>query len=204
MKRILTIVVLISIIVIGCKTKRTLKNKSEQIDNVEVSETKKESEKTQTEASKKEEIKTDKKEEKKEEKKEVRIFGIVNKENPLNYYNVVDGDTIDFLRVTGIANVEYLTTNTNEKSHINNNSTTNTYDIKKDEKTTSGETGFTGNIIKKVKTKSEDIVKKDFQFGAYITFFVWGIVIIAILCVILWARKSDFWNEIWEKINKMI
>lgn len=200
MKKII-ILILISFFVFGCRTKRTIKN--------EVKEVVKEQTVSKTETVEKEDIKqstireirTVQNEDKNEDKKEVEIVGKVDKENPITYYNIVNGDTIDLFKITGNADFIFKSSNNNQKSNINNNISTNTTRENKSEKSISNAVENVKVAVKEVQTKSVDIVKKDLTFGSYMVFFFWGVILIVILALIYYLRKSTWFNSIINKFK---
>jgi hypothetical protein len=203
MKKIV-ILIIISFFLFGCKVKKTIKNETKEVEQIEsISKTETTDKSTVSEV-KKEELKQVKTENKTEEKKEVEITGKAEENKPLTYYNVVDGDTIDLFKVTGNADVIFKSSYNSQNSSLNSNSTTNTENTKESEKSISNAVENVKNTIKQVQNKSVEVVKRDFQFGTYLVFFIWGIVIIVVLGLIFYLRKSNFLGGIWEKLNNKI
>lgn len=200
MKKII-ILILISFFILGCRTKRTLKNEVKEVVKEQVISKTETTEKEQTKESTISKIETVKVEDKKEDKKEVEIIGKVDKENPITYYNIVNGDTIDLFKITGNADFIFKSSSNSQKSNINNNSYTNTTQLKEGEKSLSNAVENIKVAVKEVQTKSVDIVKKDFTFGTYLVLFLWGLVIIIVLGLIYWLRKSTWWTSIINKFK---
>lgn len=200
MKKII-LIILISFFVFGCKTKKTFKTESKEEVKEQVI--------SKTESNEKESVKestvrnsqTVQTEDKKEDKKEIEIVGKVDKENPITYYNIVNGDTIDLFKITGNADFIFKTSSNSQKSNVNNNSSTNTSNSKESEKSLSNAVENVKNTIKEVQTKTVEVVKKDFTIGSYVVFLIWGLAIIAILVLILWLRKSTWWTSIINKFK---
>lgn len=200
--RKIIIAILISFFVFGCKTKKILKNEVKEVEKVETI--------SKTEAKEKETVKestvrenqTVQKEDKKEEKTEVEITGKVDKENPVTYYNVIDGDTIDLFKITGNADFIFKSSKSSQKSDVNNNSTTNTSNSKDNEKSISNAVENVKNTVKNVKSKTVQVVKQDFTIGTYVVFLIWGLAIIALIILIMWIRKSTWWTSIMSKFKK--
>lgn len=200
MKKI-AILILISFFVFGCKTKKTLKTESkEEVKEIVISKTET-TEKEQTKESTISKIEKVQTEDKKEDKKEVEIIGKVDKENPITYYNIVDGDTIDLFKITGNADFIFKSSSNSQKSNINNNLSTNSSKEIKSEKSISNAVENVKNTIKEVQTKTVQVVKKDFTIGSYVVFLIWGLAIIALLVLILWIRKSTWWTSIINKFK---
>lgn len=203
MKKII-ILILISSLILGCKTKRVLKNESKTISSTEYSEVKKESKKESVSWV----IKSDqnKNESKANEikNKSVEITGIVDDKNPLIYYNIVNGDTIDLFKVSGNANVIYKNNLNTQNSIQNSNSITNTENKKEFENTISNTVNSALKKVDEIKTKTVEVVKKDFTIGTYVIWFFWGLAIIVAIVIIMWIRKPGIWKSIINKINSKL
>lgn len=175
----------------GCKTKKVLKTEAKETYKSE------EILKSQTIDNEKIEVKKfiesqeQKKEDKKEEKTDIQISGKVDKENPVTYYNVVDGDTIDLFKISGNADFIFKSSKSTQKSTINNKAVDNTTDSRNSERTVSNAVENVKSVVKEVQTKTVEVVKKDFTIGSYFVFFLWGLAAIALLILILWVRKSN-------------
>jgi hypothetical protein len=175
----------------GCKTKKVLKTESQETEKTEEVLKSKTVEKEEVKNKTSVESKEEKKEDKKEEKTDINISGKVDKENPFNFYNVVDGDTIDLFKITGKADFIFKSSKSTQKSTLNNKSSDNTSDSRNSERTISNAVENVKNTVKKVQTKTVEVVKKDFTIGSYFVFFLWGLAAIALLIIILWIRKSN-------------
>lgn len=200
MKKI-TILILISFFILGCKTKRTLKNESKEVVKEEISIKQDKTEKEVLIEVENKNIKEFKIAEVKEEKKDIEIVGKVDKENPITYYNIVDGDTIDLFRITGNADFIFRSSVSAEKSNVNNNSSTNASNTKESEKSLSNAVENVKSAVKEVQEKTVEVVKKDFTIGSYVVFLIWGLAIIALLVFILWLKKSTWWTSIINKFK---
>lgn len=196
------LLIIISFFLFGCKVKRTVKNQSKEIEKIEVisktETTQKDTEKTSTVG----EIRTVQNQTKTEDKKDLEIKAKVDDKNPLSVYNVINGDTIDIFKVTGNAEVIFKSSNNSRNSSLNNNLISNTTNTKESEKSLSNAVENVKTAIKEVQTKSVEVVKKDFQFGTYLVFFIWGIAIIVILGLIYYFRKTNLFSNIWNKFKK--
>lgn len=202
MKKITILILIVSLLLsFGCKTKKVVKTNSKEelketvISNVETNE--KEALKISTNKA----TSQIKKEDVTNEKTEVEITGKVDQNNPMTYYNVVNGDTIDLFKILGNAEFIFKKSNNAHKSILNNNITDNTKESKEGEKTISNAVENVKEVVKQVQTKTVDIVKKDFTIGSYIVFVLWGLAIIAILVLIVWIRKSTWWTSIINKFK---
>lgn len=143
----------------------------------------------------------DKKEDRKQDKTDIKIIGKVYKNNPITYYNVVNGDTIDLFRITGNADFIFKKSSSNQSSQINSNSSTTSTSDKNNEKSISNAVENVKNVVKEAQNKTVQVVKQDFTIGSYIIFLIWGIVIIALCAFILWLRKSTWWTKIINKFK---
>lgn len=200
MKKII-ILILISFFIFGCKTKRVIKNDTKEVVKEQVSTKQELVEKEETKESTIREIRTVQTEDKKEDKKDIEIVGKVDKENPIEFYNIVNGDTIDLFRISGNADFVFKSSNSSQKSNINNNSSSNTSSESKSEKSSSNAVESVKDVFKGVQSKTVEVVKKDFTIGSYIIFLIWGLAIIALLILIMWVRKSTWWTSIINKFK---
>lgn len=197
MKKIILIVI-VSLLILGCKVKRTVKNESIEVFKEEVREGKREEVKTAIFDSVKKEENQEKKEVIQEQKKEVEIKGKSEENKPLTYYNIVNGDTIDLFKVIGNADVIFKSSNNSQKSILNDTQTSNTTKETKIENIASKVVNKVTDTYNDVKTKSVNVVKKDFQFGTYLVFFFWGLGIIIVLALIYYFRKSTFFTNLFK------
>lgn len=200
MKRI-TILILISFLILGCKTKKVLKTESKEIIKEQVISKTETTEKSDIKESAISKIETVQTEDKKDVKSDIEIKGKVDKENPITYYNVVNGDTIDLFKITGNADFIFKSSNSTKKSNVNNNSSTNTSQSKESEKSISNAVENVKNTLKDVHSKTVEVVKKDFTIGSYVVFLIWGLGAIALLIFIMWLRKSTWWTSIINKFK---
>lgn len=204
MRKAIAILILISLFTFGCKTKKVMKTQSKEIEKIESiskSETIQKEDSKKTESA---ETKQIKKEEKSEEKSETQISGKVDKENPVTYYNVVNGDTIDLFKITGNADFIFKSSKSSQNSSLNNETSAYKSNESKDEKSVSNAVENVKNTVKEVQTKTVEVVKKDFTIGAYIVFLLWGLAIIILLILIMWLRKSTFFTGIISKIKNKL
>lgn len=200
--RKIVILILISLFIIGCKTKKVLKTENKEFYKNE--------ETLKSETVEKEDIKNkiskesqeQNKEDTKENKSEIQITGKVDIKNPVTYFNVIDGDTVDLFKITGNADFIFKSLNSTKKSTINNKTTDITSDSRNSEKTVSHAVESVKKAIKEVQTKTVEVVKKDFTLGTYFVFFLWGLAAIALLIIILWIRKSNPFQFITKYFKK--
>lgn len=202
--RKIILIIIISLLVFGCRTKKTFKNSIKETEKIESTSKTETKEIEISKEVKKEEIKEVKKEEKIDEKQDIEIKGKVDKENPITFFNVVDGDTIDLFKITGNADFIYKASRSSENSSKNNNSSTNTTNENKSEKSSSNLVDKASEVAKDFQAKSVQVVKKDFNIGTYITFILWGLAIIASIAIVFYLRKSNFFSDIWERLNNKL
>lgn len=203
MKKIALIIhlALISILILGCKTKRALKNQTKTVERIEATSKVKSTEKeTLNEASTVKAVQT-KEATVKENKSDVQITGKVDAQNPLTYYNIVNGDTLDLFSIRGNADFIFKSSSLNSDKKENTSSVNNSANTKDSDKTISKVVEDVKNTVKEVQTKTVEVVKKDFTIGSYIVFILWGIVIIVIFALVLWIRKSTWWTKIISKFK---
>lgn len=195
---------MISFFIFGCKTKKILKTQSKEKEKVTENLKSEEVQKEENKSSKSSGEKTIEKSEKKEDKKEIEISGKVDKENPVTFYNVVNGDTIDLFKITGNADFVFKSSNNDQKStqikELNKESSRE----KKGLKSISNAVENVKEKAKEVQQKTVDVVKKDFTFETYVVFLIWGIVIIGLFFLILWIRKTNLFKSIIETFKKLL
>lgn len=195
------LIILISFAILGCRTKKTLKNEStevlkeQSISKIETVEKENSKESTSKESLQVKNI------EKKEEKNDIQIAGKVDKENPIEFYNVVNGDTINLFRIKGNADFIFKASNKAEKSNVNINSTNSLLKQNNSEKSASNIIENIKNTTKEVKSKTVEVVKKEVTFGVYLTIFIWGIVIIGLIVLYQWVKKSTWFTSIINKFK---
>ncbi len=195
MKKIIWII-LISFLILGCRTKKVLKTELKQVETTQTNQSEKRDEikaVKETEINKDETIKS---EFKNEEKQQVEITGKSENDKPLSYYNIVNGDTIDLFKVTGNADVIFKSYKNTLNSASNSKYNTEYQKENKSENIISSVVNSASETVKNVKEKSVQVVKKNFSFGTYAVFVIWGIIIISLLIGIYYLRKSTLWTKI--------
>ncbi len=190
MKKTTIIIISLLLLLLGCKTKRVSKTARYSVNETEYSN---KEIKTQNEALNHElsalrvdshKLKT------KQENSNVEIRGKVTDKIPLIFFNVVNGDTINLLKVSGNADV-FFTSNksileqNSSKIHENNRNESKKAE-KKDESIVSG----LAKTAEKIQTKTVDVVKRDFQVGVYITGFLTVALTIIVTAIILYFKRK--------------
>lgn len=198
MKKIILILSAIFLLVAAnsCRTKKVIKNESKQVEKTEVKEAVKVQQQEVKKESEEKQEQEKKTEEKSEEKQEVNITGKVDDKNPLTFYNVVNGDTIDLFKVTGNADVIFKSSKNNSNSFSSSENNSKILKESEQKKESGSIIEKATETVKEVQTKSVEVVKKNMTFGVYLTFFLWGLAVIAILVFIIWLRKSTYWTKI--------
>lgn len=187
--------------VLGCKTKRVTKKEHKEKESIEYSETVKNTEVEEIKSINTEKVKDSQVILNKEEKTSIEISGKVNKENPLMFYNVVNGDTIDLFKVTGNADVFFKSNKSvlDQSKNIVSEKEKNTED--KTKKKSEGIIEGAIEVAKEIQNKTSDVVKKDFQPGVYITGFLITAFLILIISLFLYIRKQTWFINFFKKFK---
>lgn len=187
------------ILLLGCKVKRVHK---EELKVKEVTKTTSKATIDSLVSNKefKEDIQTVKEKDlKKEDNSNIEIKGIVDKDNPLSYYNIKDGDTLSSIKIVGNAEVIYKNNSTffdrfKERDSISVKSTQTEASV-----ISNSVTDEIVDRVTEVQNKTVDVVKRDFQVGTYITFFLFGLAIIIGCIFLVWFKKPEIFNKIFKK-----
>lgn len=136
---------------------------------------------------------------KKEDNSNIEIKGKVDKDNPLTYYNVKDGDTISSIKVTGNAEVIFkggssFTDHFKSNDSISVKNTQNESSVK-----SNSVVDKVAEKVLEVQERTVRVVKRDFQPGTYIVFFLFGLAIIAGFIFLRWFKKPEIFNKIFKK-----
>lgn len=199
--RKIVLMILISICILGCRTKKVLKSESSETKKVEISSASKSEIKESVKESKNIESSTVNSASIKDNKSYVEIAGKVNKDNPLIYYNIIDGDTVGSIGISGIA--DFVIKNNNSNSETNNRN----IDISKSESNNSKSSTVAvavDNIAKvaiDAQSKTIEVVKKGFTLGVYLSWIIIGIVIIGSIVGIFYIKKTTWWTKILTKFK---
>lgn len=190
MKKTAIILISLLLLLLGCKVKKVSKTAQSSVTESEYS---KKEIKTQNEALKNElsVLKVDSQNlNTRQEISNVEIRGKVTDKAPLTFFNVVNGDTINLLKVSGNADVFFSSNKSileqnRLKIHENNRN-----ESKKTEKKDEGLVSGLAKTAEKIQTKTVDVVKRDFQVGAYITGFLTVAIIIIVTAIILYLKRK--------------
>lgn len=195
------LVILISISILGCRAKKVLKSEYSNTEKVEISSTSKSDINESVKESKNIESSTIKSADIKDNKSSVEISGKVSKNNPLVYYNVVDGDTVGSIGISGIADFVIKNNNSNSKSNRYN---TDISKSQSDNYKASIAVAVVDNIAKVAKEaqiKSIEVVRKGFTLGIYLSWIIIGIVIIGVIVGLFYLKNSAWWTKILTKFK---
>ncbi|MEF9476804.1 hypothetical protein OWR28_02680 [Chryseobacterium sp. 1B4] len=190
MKKTTIIIISLLLLLLGCKVKRVSKTAQSSVNETEY--IKKEI-KTQQDLLKSElsVVKIDSEKQKtKLENSNVEIRGKAMDKIPLTFFNVVNGDTINLLKVSGNADVFF---SSNKSILDQNSSKINENNRNESKKAENKDEGFVSGLAKtaeKIQTKTVDVVKRDFQVGVYITGFLIAALVIIVTAIILYLKRK--------------
>lgn len=190
MKKTTIIIISLLLLLLGCKVKRVSKTAQSSIIETEYS---KKEIKTQNEALKTElsVLKVDSQKQKtNQENSNVEIRGKVTDKVPLTFFNVVNGDTINLLKVSGNADVFFTSNKSILEQNISKIHENNRNESKKTEKKDESFVSGLAKTAEKIQNKTVDVVKRDFQVGAYITGFLTVALIIIVTAIILYLKRK--------------
>lgn len=196
------LIIISCLLVFGCRSRkldRRITSEIKQSYEKVVKEDKQDSVVKQIEKS---ESKYQEKQSDKTNNSEIEIKGKSESGKPVQFHQVENGDTISSVKVIGNAEVIYRSKSSNsEKVQNKEEKKENLNELQKlSREAVSQET--ISKAANEVKDLAEKVKSSGFQFGAYAVFFGWGIVIIIIIGIIIYFRKSTFLKSIIEKIRK--
>lgn len=176
-------------LLMGCKTKNTLKN-TEVNKEFQKTETKKDSIENVSKSQEKEATKgVLQSEKKKETQTDVEIKGKAETNKPIEMYNIENGDTLQTIKVTGNAEVR-IRTKTSNLDQVKKESSQETISEKLKD--------FSENIVREnnvkqrveeFKQKSKKITTHGFQAGVWIIITVIAIILILTFFTYKYFRK---------------
>lgn len=184
------IILLMLILLLGCRTKKITKTSSE-LKEIQKTEIKKATAVVKDSIRQKDTLTNSKKEyQVKDQETEITVKGKVDKDNPLELHDIKNGDTLQSIRITGNADVVIKSKNkTSENSKKESKSTTISDKIKE----------FSQNIVDEnniserasyVKNKVKDLQVTDTSTGVYITVIILGVVVIVMLFFFIYFKKN--------------
>lgn len=184
------ILIMTLLLLVGCKAKKVSKS-SESSKEVQKTEIKKDStSQNQVEQKKQSEVKFDKTEKSKEQETEITVKGKVDKNNPLELYNVKNGDTLQTIRISGNADVTITSKNKSSDNKKSESESKTITDKLKD---------FSQNIVddnnlserfSDIKKKAKDVKISDTSTGVYFTAIVLGAITIIALFIFIYFKKK--------------
>lgn len=183
------ILILILILLTGCRTKKVITSKSTEIEQIQQTSTIKLESKVEKAEDKQQLKKSEILEQKKDNQTDFEVEGKAEIGKPIEIYNIENGDTLQAIRVNGNADVHIRT----KSSHLDH--------VKKEYNSES----FIGNFkefseniveennikkrIQEVKQKTREIKSTGFQAGLWIVLAVLGVVAIVIFFTYKYFKK---------------
>lgn len=173
------LIILSTLLVLGCKSKKVLKTKSSELETVQIISDKKEEKQIEKIEKKQEEKKVDVSDQKKENQTDIEIKGKAEDGKPIELFQIENGDTLQSIKITGNADVQ-IRTKTNNSQQIKKESSVSQITNKVEE--------FAKSIVNEdnlKKTGKE--IKNSSKKVSTINGTVWsfGIVAVALLLIAL-------------------
>lgn len=192
---IIPIILLLSL-AFGCRTRKATRFKSKETERIDYTQKTTESLKE----AKKDIISSVKKDSKtdliKQANTAIQIKAKIDKDNPLTLYDIINGDTLSSLRVTGNAEVIYKSSKSDSTIVKNNTSETVNSKSSENNKESEGLIEVAVNKAKEIQTSTVEVVAKGFSFMSYIVFLLWGLGAIVVLGLIIYLRKINIVGKI--------
>lgn len=185
----IAIIIMTILLLMGCKTKTTLKN-TEVKKEFEKTEVKKDSVKKESKISDKEAAKEiSHSEQKKESQTETEIKGKAETDKPIEFFNIENGDTIQSIKVTGNAEVS-IRAKTSNSDQVKKESSKETITAKiKD---------FSENIVREnnvkerveeFKQKSKEAITRTGTFWSFGLISIFGTVALLLIAIFIYFKK---------------
>lgn len=184
------IMLLMLILLLGCRTKKITKTSSES-NEIQKTIVRKDSTSVKDSVREKETVtKTEKKDQIKEQETEITVKGKVDKNNPLELNDIKNGDTLQTIRISGNADVIITKKNRSSDNKKSESESKTITDKLKD---------FSQNIVDEnniserasyVKNKVKDLQVTDTSTGVYITVIILGVVVIVMLFFFIYFKKN--------------
>ncbi|MBP1165029.1 beta-lactamase regulating signal transducer with metallopeptidase domain [Chryseobacterium sp. PvR013] len=178
MKKI--ILILILILLTGCRTKKIITSKSTEIEQIQQMSTAKVESKVEKAEDKQQLKKTEILEQKKDNLTDFEVKGKAETGKPIEIYNIENGDTLQAIRVNGNANV-HIRTKASQSDHVRKEN--NSESVIEKFKDFSEKIIEENNVKKRVqerKQKTKEIKVTGFQAGLWIVLALLGVVGIVI------------------------
>lgn len=183
------ILIVIVILLTGCRTKKVITSKSTEIEQIQQVSTKKVESQVEKVEDKQQILKSDILDHIKENQTDFEVKGKAETGKPIEIYNVENGDTLQAIRVNGNADV-HIRTKASQSDHIRKENVSESLIGKFKE--------FSENIVEEnnvkkrvqqVKQKTKEIKTTGFQAGMWIVLSVLGVVGIVIFFTYKYFRK---------------
>jgi hypothetical protein len=188
MKAIL--IILSFFFLLGCKTKKVLKNKIQEIQTVQIVSAKKEEKQVEKITQNQEAKKTDLVDHKKESETEIEIKGKVEIDKPLEIYQIENGDTLKAFKVTGNADV-FIKSKTSKSDQVKKENSVSNITNKVEE--------FARNIVKednlkktgkKINNTAKEATTRTGTFWSFGLIAILGSVALVIIGAIFYFKKK--------------
>lgn len=183
------ILIVIAILLTGCRSKKVTTLKTTEIEQIQQSS----STKVESKIEKAEDIQLLKKyealDQKKENQTDLEVKGKAETGKPIEIYNVQNGDTLQAIRVTGNADV-HIRTKASQSDRVKKESTSESVIEKfKDFSENIVEENNIKKRLMEAKQKAKEVNVKGFQSGLWIVLAVLGIVAIIIFGIYKYLKK---------------
>lgn len=183
------ILIIITILLTGCRTKKVITSKSSEIEQVQQTSTKKAESKVEKAEAKQQLKKSEIQEQNKESQTDFEVKGKAETGKPIEVYNIENGDTVQAITVNGNADVRILS-KTSKSDHVKKENNSESFIGKFKE--------FSENIVEEnnikkrvleAKQKTKEIKATGFQAGLWIVLAILGVVGIVIFGIYKYFKK---------------
>lgn len=171
------LIILSTLLVLGCKSKKVLKTKASELETVQIISEKKEEKQIEKVEQKQETKNVDLVEQKKEAQTDIEIKGKAEDGKPIELYNIENGDTLQTIKVTGNADVS-IRTKTSNSNQVKKESSVSQSKNKLEE--------FASSIVNEdnlKKTGKE--IKNSSKEVTTITGTFWSFAVVAVLLILI-------------------
>ena len=184
------ILIVIAILLTGCRTKKVISSKSTEVEQIQQTSTAKAESKVEKSEDKQQVKKAEILEQKKENQTDFEVKGKAETGKPIEIYNIENGDTLQAIRVSGNADVN-IRSKASNVDHVKKEIVSESLIGKFKE---FSENVVEENNIKKrvqeVKQKTKEIKIKGFQAGIWIVMALLGVVAIVIFGIYKYFKRK--------------
>lgn len=187
MKKI--ILILILILLTGCRTKKVITSKSTEIEQIQQASIAKVESKVEKAEDKQQSKKSEILEQKKDSQTDFEIKGKAETGKPIEIYNIENGDTLQAIRVNGNADVHIRTKNS-QSDHVKKEYNSESFigNFKEFSENIVEENNIKKRI-QEVKQKTREIKSTGFQAGLWIVLALLGVVAIVIFGIYKYFKQ---------------